>query len=96
MIHSITREHLGGNKTFVMLGAKNFVNGQNHLQFDIGTGARNKANRVIVTLQPDDLYSITLYRIWGLKFTELEKVSNIFCDNLQTRLGQMLEMETRL
>lgn len=76
---------LGGNRFAAMTGAKNFVNGGNYLQFDIGRGAKNKANKCRITLNAADLYDVEFFK-WNarkLEMTPVGKSEGVYCDQLQ-------------
>jgi hypothetical protein len=76
---------LGGNRFAMMTGAKNFVGSADALMFSIGGGAKNKINKVRITLTPDDLYTVEFMKYSPSKFTvtEIAKVEGIYCDMLQ-------------
>ncbi len=57
---------LGGNRFVVMTGAKQLVDTGNGLQFSIGRGATNKANKVRVTLDTTDTYVVEFFYLRGL------------------------------
>ena len=76
-------EQMGGMRRLaLMVGAKNFVGGENRVSFKIGTGAKNKINAVRVTLNARDLYDVEFLRIWGTKVKTVEKVEDAYCDML--------------
>lgn len=56
-----------GNQAFVMMGAKNLLGGENHLQFKIGTNAK-KVTHVTVTLTSDDLYTVRFDKVTKIGF----------------------------
>jgi len=82
----VTLQQLGGNRFIAMTGAKNFVHDskRNSVSFRIGRGAKDSINHVTVTLDPSDTYTMTFMRIRGAKVTEVESVSDVYCDQLQT------------
>lgn len=49
---------LGGNRFIAMTGAKNLVSLGNGLMFKFGSGAKNRINRVRITLNGKDLYDV--------------------------------------
>jgi len=53
----------GAGKLQAMIGAKNFIQSQkdNYLQFQYMTGAKNKANRLRITLNAKDLYDVEFF-----------------------------------
>lgn len=64
---------LGGNRFAAMTGAKNFINGGDYLQFDLGRGATNKANKCRVTLTSDDLYTVEFFK-WNARKLDMVSV----------------------
>jgi len=82
----VTIQQLGGGRFVAMTGAKNFVHDSNNnsIGFRIGRGAKDSINYVQVTLDPSDTYTMTFMRIRGAKVTEVESVSDVYCDQLQT------------
>lgn len=54
-------EQLGSDKFVAMTGANNFCSGSNMLQFDLPKCAKNKGNKVQITLMTSDTYMIQFY-----------------------------------
>lgn len=77
------RQQLGGARFAVMTGAKNFVAGENMLLFSVGRGAKAGINKVRVTLDPSDTYTVEFFRIRGVNVKTIAKHSDIYCDQLQ-------------
>jgi hypothetical protein len=73
---------LGGNRFKALVGAKNFVGGDNMLMFQVGTGAKNKINKVRITLTPADLYNIEFFYIRGVNVKIIAKHEGIYNDML--------------
>lgn len=88
-------EQLGGNKFVAMTGAKQLVAGPDFLQFGIGRGARNKANKVRVTLA-GDLYRVDFYNIRGVNVREVGTVENVYADRLAGVFTEATGFDTRL
>lgn len=78
-------QQLGGNRFAMMTGAKQFVGSADALMFSIGKGAKDKINKVRVTLTPDDLYTVEFMKYSPTKFTvtEIAKVEGVYNDMLQ-------------
>lgn len=74
---------LGGARFKMMTGAKNFVGGADMLMFAIGTGAKNKINKVRITLTADDLYNVEFFNIRGVNVKNIKKVEGVYFDMLQ-------------
>lgn len=76
---------LGAGHFIAMTGAKNLVAGENMLQFSIGRGASNKANKVRITLTEQDDYCIEFYR-WSAKKLEatlVDTAEGVYADSLR-------------
>ena len=59
-------EQLGGSKFIIMTGAKDFLHGEDHLQFRLprNAGAKNKATNVRIELLADDSgYKMTFFKV---------------------------------
>lgn len=87
---------LGGNRFAAMTGAKQFVGGANFLQFAIGRGAVNKANKVKVSLTADDLYRVEFFNIRGVNVKEIARVDGVYADQLQRVFTAETGFDTRL
>lgn len=74
---------LGGNKFLAMTGAKNLVGGSDSLQFSIGRGAVNKANKVRITLTASDEYTVSFYNYRKLEMREIETIERVTVDTLR-------------
>lgn len=98
MTHPILSQ-LGGSKFIAMTGAKNFVkDGDSMLQFDIGRGATNKANKVRITLNANDLYEVEFFK-WNARKLDLStvgKVSDVYADQLQEVFTNHTGFDTHL
>lgn len=84
-VAKIILSQLGGNRFVAMTGSKNFIDGGDSLQFDIGRGATNKANKCRVTLTADDLYTVEFFK-WNarkLEMTSVGKVTGVYNDMLR-------------
>lgn len=71
-------------------GAKNFLTFENGIQFDV-FGSIFKG-RVLITLNPDDLYDIELGRInrKTLQWISVKKVTDIFVEDLVSTLDKLI------
>lgn len=89
---------LGDNRFCAMTGAKNLLNGGDYLQFDLGRGAKNKANKCRVRLTADDLYTMTFYR-WDRKalgMVNVGETEGLYADMLQTEFTAATGFDTKL
>lgn len=90
-------EQLGGNRFVAMTGAKNLVAGSNMLQFDIGRGATNKANKVRVTLQTSDTYRVEFFYLRGVVCRTIgEAIEGVYGDRLAALFTEQTGFDTRL
>lgn len=69
---------LGGNKFVAMTGASRFVEGERSLYFSLPSSARarNKANRVRISLTATDEYDVSFFRVRGI---ECKPIENFRC-----------------
>lgn len=89
-------EQLGAGRFCSMTGAKNFVEGSNMLQFDIGRGAKNKANKVRVTLQTSDTYIVEFFYVRGVTCKDCGAVRDVYGDKLQEVFTEQTGLDTKL
>lgn len=87
---------LGGNRFLTMTGAKQLVDMGDGLQFSIGLGASNKANKVVVRLSGLDLYEVTFYSIRGVNVAIKSQHSNIYGDRLAPLFTEQTGFDTHL
>jgi len=77
-------QQLGGTRFAVMTGSKNFVGGSNFLQFSVGRGTKNKANKVKITLEASDLYTLEFFSVRGVNVKQCgDAVRDVYADKLQ-------------
>lgn len=91
---------LGGNRFLAMTGAKNLLNGGDYLQFDVPARmVRGRANKVRITLDASDTYTLRAYRFSASKLTcpqVGDAMSAIPCENLQAAFTRMTGLDTHL
>jgi hypothetical protein len=78
---------LGGNQFIVLTGAKNFVGGENFLQFRFGRGEGMR-----ITLNGSDLYDVDHYVIRGMEVKDKGREEGLYADMLK----DMFERRTGL
>lgn len=100
-------QQLGGNKFIVMTGSKNFLSDGNTLRMSLAKNY-SRANRLEVTLDADDLYTMRFYKYtagrlnkktWSWtedKVEEVYTVSGIYFDMLQEIFTNVTRMYTHL
>jgi len=92
-----TLKQLGGNKFLAMTGAKNLsFDDKGTLSFKLPRFAGLKINHVKIELNGKDLYDITFGRIYGLKYTVLNTVNDIYNDMLQSIFTKGTGLDTHL
>jgi hypothetical protein len=92
-------QQLGGNKFAVMTGASGFVAGPNFLQFCLPKKpgyCKNGINKVKITLEPSDTYTVEFYRIRGVDFTLISKHEDVYNDMLQELFTRETGLATNL
>lgn len=92
-------QQLGGNRFAAMTGARNLVCGENYLQFDLPANfAKRGINKVRVTLEPTDTYTIVFWRFRrkALELREVDKAEDVYCDQLQEVFTRYTGLDTRL
>ena len=76
-------EQLGGGRFVGMTGARDLVGSNDTLSFRIpGTHTRNHVNKVRVTLDASDTYTVEFFRIRGSKFTRVATHEDVYGDML--------------
>ena len=106
---SILLQQLGGNKFLAMTGTKNFLRGEvsetnpkAFLRMDL---TRNKAgaNRLRITLEANDTYTMEFYKMtlgkstnWEAKITNEQIFENVYEDMLQSIFTQVTGLRTAL
>lgn len=92
-------QQLGGRKFTTMTGAKNIfaVNEKlGGLSFKLPRFAGVKVNYVKIVLNGNDLYDIEFGRIYGNKYSLLNTVNDVYCDQLEEIFTQETGLATRL
>lgn len=87
---------LGGARFEAMTGAKQWVNTGNGVQFAIGRGAINKANKVRITLDENDTYTVSFFNIRGVNVREISTHSMVYADQLTALFTKQTGMDTRI
>ena len=90
-------QQLGGNRFIAMTGARNFVGRPASLTFALpGRMTTNGANRVVVELTSDDLYTVEFLRVRGLNLSIVGEVSGVYADSLRAVFEQATGLRTSL
>lgn len=100
-------EQLGGNRFLAMTGANHLVADGNTLRMTL-TKNRSRANRLYITLDADDTYTMRFFRFtagrlnrktfaWtDDKTEEVKTVNGVYCDMLQEIFTATTGMVTHL
>lgn len=90
IVAATIRQHLGGSFER-MTGAKNFLYGTNskqetYLIFALPAKSgftKNGINRVRITLNASDTYTMQFFRVREFKITEIKEINDVYCDQLR-------------
>lgn len=80
----------------MMTGAKDFVGGENYLQFKLSRFQGVKINHIKIELTARDDYTITFGRMYGLKYKVLNVVENVTVDILRDAITSATGLDTKL
>lgn len=90
---------LGGGRFIAMVGAKAMVRTQAGLQFNVPANlTRNRGNKVRITLDASDTYTIEIFRFRPstLECETIDSVSGIYADCLRDTFTDMTGLATSL
>lgn len=106
-VADIILEQLGGYRFTVMTGAHGFIADGNTLRMMLTKNA-SKANRLWITLDGDDTYTMRFFKYTAPRFntktctfteekvTEIKKISGVYCDQLQDIFTETTGLYTRI
>lgn len=90
-------QQLGGRQFLVMTGATNLVGGADSLSFSLPTAiAKDRINKVRVTLTPADDYTVEFFYIRGTKVATVKSLDGVYSDQLQDIFTDTTGLDTRL
>ena len=78
-----------------MVGAKDYVATDNGLRFRIGKNS-SKANRIEISLDPNDTYTITFARVAKGGYNALECIDNVYVDMMHDVIERYTGLYTTL
>lgn len=78
-----------------MVGAKDYVATDNGLRFRIGKNSSN-ANRIEISLDPNDTYTITFVRVAKGGYNALECIDNVYVDMMHDVIERYTGLYTTL
>jgi len=84
-----------GNKALYMIGAKDYVAGENSFSFKIMRNEK-KVTHVRVKLNGMDTYDVTYFNIRGINIKEISKSCGIYNDMLLGNIRNNTGLETSL
>lgn len=87
---------LGNNRFVAMTGAKNLVGGENSLSFSLPRGAKNGINKVKITLDPSDTYTVEFFKYRNFDLKLISESDNVYCDMLQEIFTNHTGLYTKL
>lgn len=100
-------EQLGGQHFIAATGSKNFVGDNNTLRMTLTKNA-SKANRLYITLDPDDTYTMRFFKYTAPRLStktytftpekvqEIKTISGVYCDMLRDIFEQTTELYTSI
>lgn len=93
-VASTIRSQLG--VALAMLGANSLVALPNGLQFGI-KGCKT-VNKIVITLEPTDVYTVAFWRINARKFdmVQVAEVGEVYADSLHSTIAAHTGLATRL
>lgn len=94
--NEIIRQMGGPGRLSVMIGAKQFLGGEDGVQFKWKAKSRDGSNTVKIRLTAADDYELTFYRIRGVNVTETKKYDGIYADRLVDTFEKFTGLYLRL
>lgn len=101
-MHQVPRiilEQLGGKRFLAMTGASHLVGSETALTFALPSTphcVRGKINRVRVTLDPSDAYTVTYFRVQRGVWLTVEEDDDVYADALQESFTRVTGLATHL
>jgi hypothetical protein len=76
-------EQLGGRMFLMMVGGKDLMYGENSLHVRLGGGCKQGINRLVVTLDASDTYTMAFLKVRAGKVTTVVEVEGVYNDSLR-------------
>lgn len=89
-------EQLGGRMFLAMTGARDMVGSDDSLMMRLPNTTKGNGVKFIVALTAMDDYTLTIGRMDGVDFKELDKREGVYCDNLRAVFTDMTGLYTSL
>lgn len=81
-----------------MVNARNFVFDNNDLCLKFRFSGNPRINCISIKLNGSDLYDITFYKVSKIDFVEVDKITDVFCEDLvriiESKIGLYLSLGT--
>ena len=106
-VADIILEQLGGYRFMRMTGSHGFISDGNTLRMVLRKNA-SKANRLWITLDPDDTYTMRFFKYTPTKWNnktfsyspekikEIKEIKGVYCDQLQDIFTEATGLYTRI
>lgn len=94
-VANIIYQQLGGARFAQMTGAKGFLGDSNSLSFKLPKN-ESQANFVLITLDPNDTYTVTFAKYRGDEITVLKELDMVYADQLQEIFERYTGLHTSL
>jgi len=92
-------EQLGGRRFLVMTGAKNLAGDEKSLQFQLPRTpgfVKDGITNVRIELAPSDTYTLTFFKVRGIKIAEIAKETDVYADMLRRVFTERTGLECTL
>jgi hypothetical protein len=77
-------EQLGGGQFVLMTGAKHLTAIESGLMFSLPARfARDGINKIRVTLDPSDTYTLEAFRMRGIDYTRVHTIHDLYAEDLR-------------
>jgi hypothetical protein len=90
---------LGGRRFLIMTGAKQLIGSEAMLMFALPKNlhyVKDKINKVRITLEPNDTYTVTCYYVRGVQCKTIAIESDVYAEDLQRCFTRITGLETHL
>jgi hypothetical protein len=82
-------QQIGSRRFIVMTGASGFVGHKDGLAFRLPSRfATDGINYIRIYLNPMDTYDLEFGKIWGAKYTQINKIDGVYVDDLRRIISE--------
>jgi hypothetical protein len=85
-------QQFGGGRAMAMIGGKDILVDGKTLQFGFKAKAKNGANKVLITLEASDTYTVEFWSVRGMKSRLIKSFDDVYAESL----AELFEGETGL